>query len=77
MVCVKAMETVFGVKGLAKPRVDMWCGAESAAANKKFPLNVSEEMRQRILQLNQLDTSLYNELTNCPTFAFPNHSIFG
>jgi hypothetical protein len=73
---VNAIETLFGVKGLAKQRVDMWCGAESAAANKKYPLSVSEAAQQRILKLNQLDTMLYNELTSCSEFDFPNRSIF-
>ena len=73
---VNAIETLFGVKGLDKQKVDMYCGAEAAAANKKYPLIVSEEAQQRILQLNQLDTMLYNELTNCSEFDFPNRSIF-
>ncbi len=73
---VKAIEALFGLEGIAKQRTDMWCGKESAAANKKFPLVVPEKTRQRILQLNQLDTILYNELTNCSRLDFPNRSIF-
>lgn len=73
---VKAIEALFGLEGIAKQRTDMWCGKESAAANKKFPLVVPEETRQRILHFNQLDTILYNELTTCSRLDFPNRSIF-
>ncbi|KAI2498200.1 hypothetical protein MHU86_16282 [Fragilaria crotonensis] len=73
---VRSLETLFGVEGIAIPRQTEWCSNESAAANKMWPLVVPEETKQRILQLNQLDTTLYNELTSCSRFDFPNHSIF-
>ncbi|KAI2498201.1 hypothetical protein MHU86_16283 [Fragilaria crotonensis] len=73
---VRSLETLFGVEGIATPRQADWCSNESAAANKKWPLVVPEETKQRIMQLNQLDTALYNELTSCSRFDFPNRSIF-
>ena len=73
---VKSLEALFGVEGIAIPRQADWCAKESAAANEKWPLAVPEETKQLILQRNYLDTTLYNELTRCSRFDFPNHSIF-
>jgi hypothetical protein len=73
---VRSLETLFGVEGIAIPRQADWCSKESAAANKMWPLIVPDETNQRIMQLNQLDTKLYNELTSCSRFDFPNRSMF-
>jgi hypothetical protein len=70
---VTSLERLFGLKGITTKR-PMYCGHVSAAANNLFPLHVPQETQQRIIELNQLDSNLYNELTNC-SFDFPKRSI--
>jgi hypothetical protein len=73
---VKYLETFFGLRGINRKRTDMWCGTESAKANRDVPLLVSNETMERIAQLNEIDKILYDELTRCKSFSFPNRSIF-
>jgi hypothetical protein len=40
---VRSIEIMFGTPGLANRQTFMWCGAESAAANKQNPLVVTTE----------------------------------
>jgi Sulfotransferase family len=73
---VRSIETMFGLSGLAQRKSNMWCGAESAKANKKVPLVVTNTTLGRILHFNKIDTYLYDELTTCNKLHFPKRSIF-
>jgi hypothetical protein len=56
----------------------MWCGAESAAANKQIPLVVTTEQYRAMEHFNQIDRILYQELTvgECHNkFQFPNQTL--
>lgn len=72
---VTSLETLFGLEGITETR-PMYCGVASAEANKLFPLDVPQRTQQRIIELNQLDSTLYDEFTNC-SFDFPGRSIVG
>jgi hypothetical protein len=72
---VHSIETMLGVVGLDKKR-NMWCGKQAAAANEMYPLEISNETMNNISRYNQIDLLLYQELTQCPNFNFPNHSLF-
>ncbi len=61
---VDAIEKFFGVKGVTMRKMP-YCEKESHEANRKFPLVVSDEVREKLTTLNRLDIDLYHELTNC------------
>jgi hypothetical protein len=68
---------IFGLSGLGpRHNTDMWCGTESANANRRFPLIITKDDRKEITRYNQLDTRLYEELTQCDVYQFPNRSLF-
>ena len=63
---IKNVERMFGVPGLAERKFYPACAKVSKQANAKFPLVLSNEMRQRLEECNTPDTALYRQLTICP-----------
>jgi hypothetical protein len=73
---VQSMETIFGLSGLGQKRTDMYCGAESAAANRRVPLILKkDDIHRKIAHYNQLDRILFEDLTQCDKYQFPNRSL--
>ncbi|KAL9179053.1 hypothetical protein ACHAXT_000095 [Thalassiosira profunda] len=72
---VKAVERFFGVEGFNAPS-EMFCGAESAAANRRMPLKVDLDAVVSLTNKNAMDIRLYDDLTHCwrekeKPFSFP------
>lgn len=61
---VEAVEKYFGVTGLTN-RGRPYCERESHKANEKFPLTVPSDTRRRLAKLNEVDSALYHELSDC------------
>jgi len=61
---VEAVENYFGVAGLTK-RGTPYCQKKSHKANEKFPLTVSSDTRQKLTKLNEVDSALYHDLSDC------------
>jgi hypothetical protein len=75
----RGLEAMFGVNGLTGTHPAMYCGPESAKANKKFPLTISNSTRKIIEDCNVGDSLLYKELMTCQGgIEFPafNRSFF-
>ncbi|KAL7530341.1 hypothetical protein ACHAXR_003437 [Thalassiosira sp. AJA248-18] len=61
----KAIEDFFGVPGVTTRR-GAYCERAGRTANKMNPLEIKNETRKRLMDLNEADIGLYNELTDCP-----------
>mmetsp|Transcript_2886 Transcript_2886/g.5851 ORF Transcript_2886/g.5851 Transcript_2886/m.5851 type:complete len:367 (-) Transcript_2886:246-1346(-) len=61
---VQAIEKFFGVAGVTIRKMP-YCEKESHEANRLIPLVVSDEYRENMTSLNQLDIKLYHQLTDC------------
>lgn len=75
----RGIQAMFGVDGLAGTHPTIYCGPESAEANKKFPLTISNSTRKIIQDCNVGDSLLYKELMTCQDgIEFPafNRSFF-
>jgi len=60
---IRGIEEMFGVTGLVGRRA--FCVPESAAANKKIPLVISNSTRKKLEDCNAADTILYKQLVTC------------
>ena len=60
----KAIEDLFGVPGVTQKR-GAYCERNSHLANRRYPLVVTNETRKKLVHLNELDVTLYKELTSC------------
>lgn len=60
----QAIEDFFGVEGFNQAS-DMFCGWQAHEANKKVPLVVGFDHVMRLSKLNQMDTKLFKEATDC------------
>jgi len=75
----RQIEKMFGLRGLARKKVYPTCARESAVANEKNPLLISNDTMKRIEDCNTPDSVLYRQMTTCPDgFHFPkfNKSLF-
>ncbi|KAL3790935.1 hypothetical protein HJC23_004917 [Cyclotella cryptica] len=59
-----AIEQFFGVPGVTNRR-SAFCERSSRKANKMNPLVVTNETRQILERLNEVDLRLYNEISDC------------
>jgi hypothetical protein len=66
---VNAVEQFFGVSGLTK-RKGAFCERASHKANVMYPLNITNESRQKLAELNEVDLRLYNDLSNCESTTY-------
>lgn len=60
----KAIEDFFGVPGVTKQR-GAYCERNSHLANRKYPLVIKNETKEKLVHLNELDVTLYTELAGC------------
>ncbi|KAL7489056.1 hypothetical protein ACHAW6_014640 [Cyclotella cf. meneghiniana] len=59
-----AIERFFGVPGVTKRR-SAFCERSSRKANKMNPLIITNETRERLIRLNEVDIRLYNDISDC------------
>ena len=59
-----AVESFFGVPGVTRQR-SAYCEAAAHNANKLVPLKVDNHTLDKLKELNEVDISLYEELTDC------------
>jgi hypothetical protein len=70
---VAAVEGLFGVPNLTLAK-SAWCEIESHRANTKFPLEIKNHTLQGLIEVNRVDTELYNNISQCLTdgvYDFP------
>ena len=59
-----AVESFFGVPGVTRKR-SAYCEGRAHTANELVPLKTDNHTLEKLTVLNQVDTSLYEELTDC------------
>jgi hypothetical protein len=59
-----AVESFFGVPGVTQKR-SAFCEATSHRANELVPLTIDNSTLDKLTKLNEVDISLYEELTDC------------
>ena len=70
------IERMFGLDGLGKSKLGMFCGKRSRLANKLVPFQVSNRTLKELYMTNEPDYNLYNELISCPNgIIFPNQVL--
>jgi hypothetical protein len=66
------IEHYFGKRGLVGSKIQMYCGRESAKANKNIPLFVGNATMNRLKEQNRADSDLFETMTRCPDLVrFP------
>ena len=67
---VETVESFFNVTGVAVKRT-AYCQRESDVLNSMFPLVIRNETRDKLVELNQLDSHLYSKITGCNAYDMP------
>ena len=59
-----AVESFFGVPGVTRQR-SAYCEGRAHTANELVPLKIDHHTLDKVTELNEVDISLYEELTDC------------